>query len=405
MPSGSAVIRYQGKRAVSWRIKYRDATGRQVMETLGTSPEWNRRKAQAALRARLAAVEGEERWTRPERTTFEGYALEWLDTYPGAKGLKASTTTGYGIIVRAHLAPYFGNEEVSAIDPAMVERYIATKRKTLSGRTVNRHLNILGLILRSARRDKLTRSNPVSEVDRPRETDPEWRILTPTEVRRVEAAFRELIEEAEDKFEQRWRETCRVIFLTVSEVGLRRAEVRGLRWRWVALADPEGASLRVAETFVQGGTDTPKSKAGRRTLPISSKLAAELFDHRARSPFQADDDLVFVSAYKGSPIDPRVYAETFRAALSRAGITDYLRPFHDGRHSAITNAARAGRREHALMTLAGHSDSRTTRLYTHLAGEMFRDEADRMGAALWGEVENLGRNSDPGETQEVTASA
>jgi hypothetical protein len=44
------------------------------------------------------------------------------------------------------------------------------------------------------------------------------------------------------------------------------------------------------------------------------------------------------------------------------------------------------------MTLAGHSDSRTTRLYTHLAGEMFREGADRMGAALWGEVENPGRN-------------
>jgi hypothetical protein len=33
-----------------------------------------------------------------------------------------------------------------------------------------------------------------------------------------------------------------------------------------------------------------------------------------------------------------LYAETFRAALERAGITDYLRPFH---HSAITNDAAA----------------------------------------------------------------
>jgi hypothetical protein len=69
----------------------------------------------------------------------------------------------------------------------------------------------------------------------------------------------------------------------------------------------------VAETFVQGRTDTPKSKAGRRTIPISSKLAAELFDHRAHSPCQADDDLVFVSAYQGAPVDPRVWAVTGRA--------------------------------------------------------------------------------------------
>jgi hypothetical protein len=27
MPSGAAVIRYSGKRGISWRIKYRDASG------------------------------------------------------------------------------------------------------------------------------------------------------------------------------------------------------------------------------------------------------------------------------------------------------------------------------------------------------------------------------------------
>jgi hypothetical protein len=32
-----------------------------------------------------------------------------------------------------------------------------------------------------------------------------------------------------------------------------------------------------------------------------------------------------------------------------------------------------------------HSDFRTTRRYVHLAGEMFRDEAERMGRALWGD--------------------
>jgi integrase len=62
-----------------------------------------------------------------------------------------------------------------------------------------------------------------------------------------------------------------------------------------------------------------------------------------------------------------------------------VRPFHDGRHSSITNAARHGRADLALMTLAGHSDFRTTKRYVHLSGEMFREEADRMGRALWGE--------------------
>ena len=57
MPRGAAVIRYEGPRGVSWRIKYADAGGRQVMETLGREPDWDERRAERALGARLEAVE------------------------------------------------------------------------------------------------------------------------------------------------------------------------------------------------------------------------------------------------------------------------------------------------------------------------------------------------------------
>lgn len=57
------------------------------------------------------------------------------------------------------------------------------------------------------------------------------------------------------------------------------------------------------------------------------------------------------------------------------------------------------------MTLAGHSDSKTTRIYTHLAGEMLRAEAARMEAALWGAVEESGRKSALVPVLEEAASA
>ena len=70
MPGGSAVIRYPGKRGVVWRIKYRDASGKQVQETLGKASEgWNERKAKAALRARETDV-AREGYKRPEPETF-----------------------------------------------------------------------------------------------------------------------------------------------------------------------------------------------------------------------------------------------------------------------------------------------------------------------------------------------
>ena len=51
MPAGAAVVVYEGKRGRVFRIKYQDAAGRQVMETLGPERDgWTARKAKAELR-------------------------------------------------------------------------------------------------------------------------------------------------------------------------------------------------------------------------------------------------------------------------------------------------------------------------------------------------------------------
>src|SRR5439155_24563545 len=95
MPDGAAVIRYDGKRGVVWRIKFRDAAGRQVKETLGRAADgWTKRKAEAELRARLTAV-SKDGLRKVDATTFKAFALGWLETYPEAKGLKRSTVDGY----------------------------------------------------------------------------------------------------------------------------------------------------------------------------------------------------------------------------------------------------------------------------------------------------------------------
>ena len=309
--------------------------------------------------------------------------------------MKASTEDGYKAIVNQHLVPALGTVKLADLDVARLDRYVAGKRRDgLSPRTVNRHLNVLSRVLATAAKRGLVRVNVVSLVERPREDEVEWRILSPVEVRSVAAEWHAYIDEAEVASEERaWRDTARVVFLTIAEAAPRRGEIMGLRWRSVSLADPDGAYVRIVETIVHGRAETPKSDAGRRTIPLSSSIAAELFDHRARSAYDGDDDLVFPSPHRGSPLNPKRYAETFREVLKRAGISDYIRPFHDGRHSSITNAARHGRADLALMTLAGHSDFRVTRRYIHLAGEMFRGEADRMGQALWGESADSGTKS------------
>ena len=133
---------------------------------------------------------------------------------------------------------------------------------------------------------------------------------------------------------------------------------------------------------MRGQSDTPKSEKSERTLAVGGRLASELFDHRARTAFEGDDERVFCSLETGGPLEVKRYAATFRAALERAKVDGYMRPFHDGRHTSITNSAAAGISPAALMARAGHSDFATTQLYIDLAGETFREEADILDARL-----------------------
>jgi site-specific recombinase XerD len=383
---GAAVIARKAKNgATTFSIKYRDSAGEQAWERLGTDSEgWTRAKARAVLEERLTDVR-REGLRRPSNVTVASVAGDWLAVYPSAKGLKRSTTAGYAGIVNNYVVPLLGHLRIDELDVAVLDRYVADRLAAgAAPASVNRELNVLSLIVRNARKRRLLRENPVELVDRPRERRRRWRILTPTEVGRVRTAFELLMREATEEEEGAFIAQARVAFAVVYGLGLRRGELLGLRWRHVRLADPEGPTLRVEETFVRNRVETPKSAASTRTVAIGRVLANVLFEHRARSAYDADDDRVFCNVSTGGPLDHKRYADTFRSALRRAGIEDEVRPFHDGRHTSITNAAAAGVAPAALQARAGHSDLSTTQRYIDLAGVLFRDEAEAAEARMFG---------------------
>jgi integrase len=397
---GACVIRREGKRGVVFKIKYRDASGRQVKETLGREQDgWTGQKANAALDERLVDVRRDG--LTKSIHSFAEVANEWIATYPKTKELKTSTIDGYKSIVEGHLIPAFGHLKIGDLDVHHLDRYVASMIESgYSPGTVNRHLNVVYAVVKAARRRRLVRENVVDLVERPPEPRLRWEILSPAELARVETAFRELAADLHHDHvdvdpEHVWLEQARVVFLTVVGLGLRRGEVLGLRWRNVFLADPAGPKIRISETIVRGKADTPKSAASERTLALGPRLASELFDHRAKSMYVGDDELVFCHPDKGTVFDHKRYAKTLEAALKKAKIKRKIRPFHDYRHTAITHEAAAGNAPAAIQARAGHADFSTTQRYIHLAGVVFRDEAERAEARIFGDVwvPELGTNS------------
>jgi integrase len=342
-----AVTVRQTKRGKAYGVRYRDASGRQVRETLGLESEgWTKARAREVDRERAAAVSA-RRYVRPDRVLFRDHADRWLEGQGRLKDWSSRTVAVYTNVVR-HLNREFGSMTLGEIRPRHVAAWVAAHE--LGPQTVNQHVSVLQGILDAAVREELIEVNPAARAPRPKVGRRQWRVLEPTE---VQAVLRELDGQA------------RTVFLTAALTGLRRHELENLRWRDVDLVD---MVLRVRRS---------KTERGERSIALPATVAEALWQHRRQSPHQADGDRVFYSA-TGGPLRPAVFRQEFQGALSRVGITDYVRPFHDLRHTAATNAAAAGVSPIALMSQMGHGSMATTNLYLHLAGVVFRDEADAL---------------------------
>jgi integrase len=124
--------------------------------------------------------------------------------------------------------------------------------------------------------------------------------------------------------------------------GLRRGEVAGLRWGGI---DLDARTLQISSTRLRFGKnlieETPKSRAGRRTLPIPDHLAATLRSARA---IQAADKLALGEEYKtsgfvvvnelGDALSPHALTSRWARMLKAAGVR-HIR-FHDARHTCGT---------------------------------------------------------------------
>ena len=153
--------------------------------------------------------------------------------------------------------------------------------------------------------------------------------------------------------------TERPLYLMVAMTGLRQGELLGLRWRDL---DAAARKVRVRQAWVRGEFKSPKSRRGSRGVPTANELVDALAELAARSPFSAEDDLVFAHPETGRPLDRSQVRKRFQRACRRAGVR--VVRFHDLRHTFGTRMAASG--ELSLRTLQewmGRRDAKTTLIY------------------------------------------
>jgi integrase len=354
------------KRGGRYVVRYRDPSGRQRKRFARTLAEARDLKASLVTDVRR----GEYRET--SRLPFSEYAVQWTETYQGrtSRGIREHTRADYRGLIERDAIPFFGRMRLSEIEPRDVKAYVSQlAARGLEPTSVRKVLAPVRALFATALEEGLIRSNPAAGV----------RVAMPTrdedevDAAKVKALGADDLAAFLDATPDEWR----LFFRFLAETGLRIGEAIALAWEHV---DFGRRRILVRRRFYRGSFGPPKSRYGRRDVPISAELAQALWDLRK----DAAGELVFTSA-SGQMIDPsNLMTRVLKPAAVEAGLGEWVKApksrngvraetwvgFHTLRHTCATALFREGLNAKQVQVWLGHhSPSFTLDVYVALLDE------------------------------------
>ena len=299
----------------------------------------SKREAEAAL-AEVVGQAARGRLAQPSREGFTAFALRYLEAQ--APRLKPATVDHYRRIIDLHLEPWFDQVPLRDVRRDSIERLVAAMSADgrWSPKTIANVLVVVKAILSTAVRWELISASPAAGVAPPRREREEVNIPSADEVARALAA-------CEDRY--------RLGFLLAAHAGLRRGEVLALRFEDVDLG---AGKLLVRRSYNRHGLQEPKTRAGRRVVPLGPALVAALADARAAREELEDEPGWVLATPTGDHLAPEVLDRAWRRAQRRAEVPH--RPIHALRHHAISRMIEAGFSPKEVQVAAGHASITTT---------------------------------------------
>lgn len=349
------------RRGGRYVVVYRDPQGRQRKRSARTLAE--ARDLKATLRADVARGE----YRTLSRVTFAEYAREWIASYQGrtSRGFRDTTRDEYARDLGLDPASYeplepprgaiafFGRMRLADIEPRDIKRYaIHHSERGLAPSSVRLEIAPVRAMLATAVEEGLIRSNPAAGL---RITQPAGAELEEGE--RIKSLTEDELRALLEKLPGEWR----LLVEFLAHTGLRIGEAVALRWCDV---DFGGRRVKVRRRYYRGSFAPPKSRYGRRDVPLSHGMARQLWELRkAASP--ADDAPLFASRLGGLLDSSNMFGRVLKPAARAAGVP--WAGFHTLRHTCATMLFRAGLNAKQVQVWLGHhSPAFTLATYVHL---------------------------------------
>jgi integrase len=270
---------------------------------------------------------------------------------------KPSVRRAYTTDLRKFVLPDLGAARFADIRRADVQALV--DRLLTSGQSPTRIHGIVmplrAICRRAIERDELA-INPTANLRLPVANGTRERVASATEAARLLAAL---------------AVPDRALWATAFYAGLRRGELRGLRWSDV---DLEANVIAVVRSWddVEGAI-APKSEKGRRRVPIPAVLRKFLLEHKALTG-RRGDELVFGSQathpFTSTNVRKRAHKAWAATVVGEffAGRSADLEPIglHECRHTYVSLMHDAGFTLEHIGDYIGHSSAYMTDRYRHL---------------------------------------
>jgi len=356
-------VRVSPKGKVAYIIRF-SLRGRDGCETFGAFPKLPVAAARKTAADHLGMVaRGEDPRTEKKRLrkaqTMREFLKEWLAKHVAR--LAKKTIKDYTRIVGKVLVPALGSRMVADIGPK--EATEVHQALAEHPRSANLALAVLSSALSTAEewKQRPRNSNPCLDVIRFEEEE-RTRALSEAEL----VAFAAWLDRNEEKHAL---PVSQLRFLLMT--GARLGEAQKLEWEWM---DLEGGVICIPRTQHKTGKKTKKN----RLVGLGPHAVALLKERAERKVSK----WVFPGKkgpYKGLE---SWWQRRRGTELKELGLADFH--IHDLRHSFATMARMKGLDLDDVGDMLGHTTSRQTRRYAHIAAKKLREDVGVVEAGLAG---------------------
>ena len=289
-----------------------------------------------------------------QKETVTQYLTRWLADV-AKPTLRATTFYNYERIVKNHIGPRIGGEQLQKLSPARVQGLYSEMARDGVGPNPRRLAHaVMHRAFKHAVKQGLLVRNVTDAVEPP--TVPKSQI-TPLDENQVA----QLLAAAEgDRLE--------ALYHLAIGSGMREGEMFGLQWSSLDLvAGTVSVNRSLSEISGKLSLGEPKSAKSRRMITLPQHAVVALEQHRKRQMAAgfARVEYVFCNQGGGPMRRSHFHADNFKPLLKRAGLRAVR--FHDLRHTHATLMLLAGENPKVVQERLGHSSiGITLDTYSHV---------------------------------------